>query len=87
MFLPPSMAEAGVQGLKAHHRSHCLTDPRISTAFFLSSSLSIIPRPRDMVVSKAFFFWEVTKRRRMDCFFSFLLKLCRKKRGFFLRCI
>lgn len=39
MFLPPSMAEVGVQGLKAHHPSRCLTDPRISTAFLLFYSL------------------------------------------------
>lgn len=39
MFLPPSMAEVGVQELEAHHPSHCLTDPRISTALFHFFSL------------------------------------------------
>lgn len=39
MFLSPSMADVGVQELEAHHPSHYLTDPRISTAFFLFYSL------------------------------------------------
>ena len=86
MFLPPSMAEVGVQELEAHHPSHRLTDPRISTALFHFFSLFHNSTTARYGCVKGAFLGSHEKKDGL-LFFLFCSKLCRKKRGFFLKCI